>query len=634
MVMVKLPDGKSLPVGDGATVLDVAKQIGPGLAKAAVAGRIDGLFVDLYRPVTDGATVEIVTEKSQGSLDILRHSTAHVMAAAVKNLYGPNVGFAIGPAIEDGFYYDFDLEYRFTPEDLEKIEAEMARIVAAGEPFERVEIGRDRAIEDMRAAGQGYKVEILQEIADDGVSLYKVGGFVDLCRGPHLRNTSRVGAFKLTGLAGSYWRGDSKNKMLQRIYGTAFWSKKDLDKHLTMLEEAKKRDHRRIGRDLDLFSFHEEGPGFPFFHPKGMVIMNAILDYWRGVHRRAGYVETKTPIILNERLWHQSGHWDHYRDNMYFTEIDEERYAVKPMNCPGNLLIYRTGQHSYRELPIRAAELGLVHRHELSGVLHGLMRVRAFTQDDAHIFCLPEQLEDEVAGVIDLIFEVYKRFGLEDVELELSTRPESSIGTDAQWEMATTALQHALESRKLDYRLHPGEGAFYGPKIDFHVKDCLGRRWQCGTIQADLAMPERFELEYTGADGARHRPVMVHRTILGSIERFLGILLEHYAGALPFWLAPVQAVVIPVGEGFVEYARGLGRQLWEAGLRVEVDDRSETVGNKIRQAELSKAPFMLVVGQREVEAGTASVREHGKGDQGAVAVSELVERFKALVDKE
>jgi threonyl-tRNA synthetase len=554
------------------------------------------------------------------------------MAAAVKRLYGSAVKFAIGPAIEDGFYYDFDLEHRLIPEDLEKIEAEMGRIIAEGAGFERTDADRSQAIADMRGAGQDYKVELLDDIDDGKVSLYRVGDFVDLCRGPHLQSASRIPAFKLTGIAGSYWRGDSRRKMLQRVYGTAFWSKKDLEKHIRMLEEARKRDHRRLGRELDLFSFHDEGPGFPFFHPKGMVVLNEMLAYWRRVHRRERYVETKTPIILNEALWHQSGHWDHYRDNMYFTQIDEQTYAVKPMNCPGNLLIYKTNQHSYRDFPIRAAELGLVHRHELSGVLHGLMRVRAFTQDDAHIFCLPEQLENEVKGVIRLVFEVYKRFGLEEVELELSTRPDHSIGTDAQWELATSALKRALESDGLPYRLHPGEGAFYGPKIDFHIKDSLGRRWQCGTIQADMAMPERFDLEYTGADGQKHRPVMVHRTVLGSIERFFGILIEHHAGALPFWLAPVQAVVIPVGDGFLQYAQAVGKSLEEADIRVEVDDRSETVGNKIRLAELQKLPFMLVVGQREVENATVSVRERGRGDTGAASVADVVKRLKALAD--
>jgi len=633
MGTVKLPDGSVLAVKDGATVLDVAAAIGPGLAKAALAGKVNGVLMDLSARVAEGAAVEIITPKSSEALEILRHSTSHVMAAAVKRLYDNAVRFAIGPAIESGFYYDFDLEARLTPEDLAKIEAEMARIVAGALPFERTEAGRREAIEWMRKSGQPYKVELLEEIEDDRVSFYKLGDFTDLCRGPHLADSSKVPAFKLTGIAGSYWRGDSKNKMLQRIYGTAFFSKKELDEYLRIIEEAKKRDHRKIGRDLDLFSFHDEGPGFPFFHPRGMIVWNALVDYWRHVHRREGYVETHTPIILREELWHQSGHWDHFRQNMYFTQIDEEGYAVKPMNCPGNILIYKTNQHSYREFPMRVAELGLVHRHELSGVLHGLLRVRCFTQDDAHIFCLPEQIEGEVGKVIDLVFEVYRRFGLTEVEVELSTRPDHSIGTDDQWEHATTALQNALSAKGARYRLHPGEGAFYGPKIDFHIKDCLNRRWQCGTIQADFSMPERFDLEYMAADGTKKRPVMIHRTILGSVERFLGILIEHTAGALPFWLSPVQAVVIPISDVFAGYARDVKNKACEAGFRVDLDDRSETVANKIRQAETMKVPFMLVVGKREAEGGSVSVREHTKGDQGASPLADVLARFADMADK-
>ncbi|MHC4712464.1 MAG: threonine--tRNA ligase [Planctomycetota bacterium] len=629
---VELPDGSPLEVPEGATVADVARKIGPGLAKAALLGKIDGRLVDLSTAAEQGGKVEIVTAKSPEAVEVLRHSTGHVMAAAVKRVFGDKVKFAIGPAIERGFYYDFDLERTFTPEDVARIEEEMSAIVSEGLPFERIELARTDAIESMRGEEQEYKVELLEEIGDDSVSMYRLGEFTDLCRGPHLSDSSKVPAFKLLSIAGAYWRGDSERPMLQRIYGTAFFSKKELEEHLHLLEEAKKRDHRRLGRDLDLFSFHDEGPGFPFFHPKGMVVINEILDYWRKVHRREGYVETCTPIILREELWHQSGHWDHYRENMYFTRIDEQGYAVKPMNCPGNMLIYKATQHSYREFPMKVAELGLVHRHELSGVLHGLLRVRSFIQDDAHIFCLPEQISDEVAAVIDLCFEVYRRFGLEDVEVELSTRPDHSIGTEEQWEQATEALKTALAERKVDYRVSPGEGAFYGPKIDFHIRDCLRRSWQCGTIQADFSMPERFDLEYTAADGQRRRPVMIHRTVLGSLERFLAILIEHYAGALPFWLSPVQVVVVPITDEILEYAGGVHRRFREAGFRVDIDDRSETVGNKIRQAEIMKVPYMLVVGKREARDGTVSVRKHSVGDTGPAEIAEVLEKFAAEAD--
>ncbi len=634
MITVRLPDGSLLELADGASVGDVASAIGSGLMRAALFGKVNGRAVDLVAAVEDGAAVEIITKKSPEALDVLRHSASHVLAAAVKRLYGPGVRFAIGPAIESGFYYDFDVEETFTPEALEKIEEEMSNIISEAIPFERSEIARADAIDRMKESGQDYKVELLEDITDERVSFYRLGDFVDLCRGPHVPDSSKIGAFKLTSVAGSYWRGDSSRKMLQRIYGTAFFSKKDLDDYLHLLEEAGKRDHRRLGRELDLFSFHEEGPGFPFFHPKGVVILNEIVDYWRKVHRREGYLETRTPVLLREELWHRSGHWDHYKDNMYFTEIDDQGYAVKPMNCPGNMLIYKSRQHSYREFPLRMGELGLVHRHELSGVLHGLLRVRSFTQDDAHIFCLPEQLETEVARVIDLCFEMYGRFGLEDVHLELSTRPEDSIGTNEQWELATNALKGALASRNIDYGVQPGEGAFYGPKIDFHITDCLNRSWQCGTIQADFAMPERFELEYIGEDGRRHRPVMIHRVILGSLERFLGVLIEHYGGAFPFWLAPVQAVVIPVSDTVLDYARQVEGEVRNAGFRVELDDRSETVGNKIRQAEISKVPYMLVVGKREADNHTVSLREHSKGDTGPAAVADIIEKFRGEISRE
>jgi len=636
-------------VAAGASVADVANQIGSGLARAAVAARLNGQLVDLSTVLSGPGpyTLVILTDKSDEALPILRHSTAHVMAAAVRRIYGENVKFGIGPSIEDGFYYDFDLPQRIADEDLARIEAEMAKIVAAAAPFVREEAALPAAAHLMQAAGQDYKVELLKDIAAGGLSpgkpvegaqakpvaekpasvtLYRTGDFVDLCRGPHIPHAGKIPAFKLLSVAGSYWRGDPTRPMLQRIYGTAFFSRKALDEHLKRIEEAKRRDHRRIGKDLDLFSFHDEGPGFVFMHPSGMTILNEMLDFWRGLHREAGYVEVRTPVILSEALWHRSGHWDHYREAMYFTKIDEADYAVKPMNCPGGLLIYLNKPHSYRELPIRMGELGMVHRHELAGVLHGLLRVRQFTQDDAHIFCLPEQLQDEVLGIIHLVDRIYRTFGFEDVRVELSTRPKHSIGTDEMWEHATGALRGALEARGMTYKVNEGEGAFYAPKIDYHIRDCLGRSWQCGTIQVDLAMPERFNLAYVGADNTEHRPAMIHRAILGSIERFLGILIEHYAGDFPLWLAPVQAAVLPVSDRFNAYAGSAAAALRGAGLRVEVDDTSDKVGAKIRRASLRKIPYMLIVGDKEAAAGTLSVRDKAAGDLGAEPLEAFIRR--------
>ena len=638
MPTVKLPDGSTLEVADGASVADVANRIGSGLARAAVAARLNGKLVDLSTVIGPGGPqdLEILTDKSDEALSILRHSTAHLMAAAVRRLYG-NVKFGVGPAIEDGFYYDFDLPQRIADEDLPQIEAEMAGIIASAAPFGREEVSFEEATALMQSAGQDYKVELLRDIAAGAlaqgeevtdaeakpipdargqVSLYRSADFVDLCRGPHIPHAGKIPAFKLLNVAGSYWRGDSNRPMLQRIYGTAFFNKKALEAHLVRLEEARKRDHRRIGKDLDLFSFHDEGPGFAFFHPSGMIILNEILEFWRSVHREAGYVEVRTPTILSRDLWLRSGHWDHYREAMYFTQIDAGDYAVKPMNCPGGLLIYLNRPHSYRELPIRMGELGLVHRHEKSGVLHGLLRVRQFTQDDAHIFCLPEQLQDEVVGVIALVDRIYRTFGFEDVRVELSTRPEHSIGTDEMWEHATGALRGALEARKMTYKVNEGEGAFYAPKIDYHIRDCLGRSWQCGTIQVDLAMPERFNLTYVGADNREHRPAMIHRAILGSIERFLGILIEHYAGDFPLWLAPVQVAVLPVSDRYNGYGAGVAGMLRAAGIRGEIDDSSDKVSAKVRRATLRKIPYMLVVGEKEVAAGTVSVRDRAAGDRG------------------
>jgi len=640
MSRVRLPDGQILEATPGSSVADVAQQIGPRLAQAAVAARLDGNPVDLATTIPDDGEVglEILTEKSDAALDVLRHSTSHIMAQAVGRLC-PGAKFGIGPSIENGFYYDFDLSERLTEDDLPRIEQEMHKIVAEKIPFQRRELAVDEARRLMAEAGQDYKVELIDGLANptDGsepaatVSLYGNGDFTDLCRGPHLPDTSRVGAFKLTHLAGAYWRGDETRPMLQRVYGTAFWDRKSLDEHLSQLEEAKRRDHRRLGVDLDLFSFHDEGPGFAFFHPKGTIVWNGLVGFWRDVHRRHGYNEIRTPIILSESLWHQSGHWDHYRDNMYFTEIDGDPFAVKPMNCPGGLLVYASRPHSYKELPIKNAELGLVHRHEKSGVLHGLMRVRQFTQDDAHVFCLPEQTADEVAKVIGLVQELYAPFRFEKVTVELSTRPHAhTIGSDEMWATATDALRQALDASGLDYAVNEGDGAFYGPKIDFHVRDCLGRTWQCGTIQADFAMPERFDITYIGPDNAEHRPVMIHRAIFGSLERFLGIITEHFGGAFPLWLAPVQAAVLPVSEKFDAYASGVRDRLFEAGLRVSVDLRSDKIGAKIRDATMQKVPYMLIVGGREAEAATVSVRERTAGDIGAVSA----EAFAAAAGKE
>jgi threonyl-tRNA synthetase len=649
MPTVKLPDGKTMEVAAGASIADVASQIGSGLARAAVAARLNGKLVDLSTVLSgDGPYgLEILTDKSDDALRILRHSTAHVMAAAVRRVYGDGVKFGIGPAIEDGFYYDFDLPQRIADEDLVRIEAEMAKIVAAAAPFVREEVSLEAATALMQSAGQTYKVELLRDIAagrladgDDtvhaeakpapehpgSVTLYRTADFVDLCRGPHVPSAGNIPAFRLLSVAGSYWRGDSMRPMLQRIYGTAFFTRKALDTHLVQVEEAKKRDHRRIGKDLDLFSFHDEGPGFAFMHPNGMIILNEMLDFWRAVHREAGYVEVRTPIILSEALWHRSGHWDNYREAMYFTEIDEGKFAVKPMNCPGGLLIYLNQPHSYRDMPIRMAELGLVHRHEKSGVLHGLLRVRQFTQDDAHIFCLPGQLRDEIIGVIDITARLYKAFGFEDVRVELATRPEKSIGTDEMWEHATRALAQAMEARGIKFKINEGEGAFYAPKIEYHIRDCLGRSWQCGTIQVDLAMPERFNLTYVGADNTEHRPAMIHRAILGSIERFMGILIEHYGGDFPLWLAPVQAAVLPVSDRFNAYAEKTAAALRAAALRTETDLASDKIGAKIRRAMLRKIPYMLVVGEKEVAAGTVSVRDKAAGDLGAESLEAFIAR--------
>lgn len=559
--------------------------------------------------------------------EVLRHTTAHIMAQAVLRLW-PEAKIAIGPVIKNGFYYDFDLDHRFTPEDLQLIEAEMEKIVAEDLPIIREEISNADAVKMFAEQNQDYKLELLEGL-DPEVSLYRQGEFVDLCRGPHLESTSKVKFFKLQNIAGAYWRGDSKRPMLQRIYGTAFLNGKALREHLRMLEEAAKRDHRVLGRQLDLFSLQEEGPGFPFFHPKGMVLRNALEEYWREEHRKRGYVEVKTPIMLHEDLWHRSGHWENYRDNMYFSQIDEQNFAIKPMNCPGSMLLYRRKLHSYRDLPIRMAELGLVHRHELSGTLHGLMRVRSFTQDDAHIFMLPSQIQEEMEEVIDFVDAVYKVFGFK-YHVELSTKPENAIGDDAIWEEAIEALRIALEAKELDYVVNEGDGAFYGPKIDFHLEDSIGRTWQCGTVQLDFAMPERFDLTYIDEHDQRKRPVMIHRVIYGSLERFIAILTEHFAGAFPTWLAPVQVQVIPVGDGYLEYAEEVAKTLFDGGIRVEVDRRAEKMGKKIREAQLQQIPYMLIVGEKEQEAGEVSVRHRREGDLG----SQKLETFLVKITEE
>ncbi len=623
-INVKLPDGSIKTFDQPVTAYQVAESISGGLARNAICCEINGEKRDVANLITTDVDFKVYTAKDEQGLEVLRHSAAHVLAQAVKRLY-PNAKFAIGPAVKNGFYYDIDFGGDVVvADDLAKIEAEMAKVVKEDHKIVREEIALQDAIAMFEQLGDVYKVEILKELTQDTVSLYRQGDFFDLCRGPHLPSTGKLKAFKLTSVAGAYWRGDTKNKMLTRIYGTAFDKKAELDEYLLRIEEAKKRDHRKLGRELDLFDILDEGPGFPFFFPKGMVLRNTLENFWREEHAKRGYTEVKTPIILNQALWHRSGHWDHYKDNMYVVDIDEEAYAIKPMNCPGGMLVYKRKPHSYRDLPQRVAELGLVHRHELSGALHGLMRVRCFTQDDAHIFMTPEQIESEIEGVVRLIDSFYTVFGFK-YKLELSTRPEDSMGSDEQWNMATDALRSALEKLGKDYEVNEGDGAFYGPKIDFHLEDSIGRTWQCGTIQLDFQMPERFDLTYVGQDGEKHRPVMIHRVVFGSIERFIAILTEHYAGAFPTWLAPVQVKVLPISDVFQPYAKQVCDTLVAAGIRAELDDRNEKIGYRIREAQLQKTPYMLVLGQKEAESNTVSVRERKGGDLGAVPVEKFVE---------
>jgi len=631
-VKVFLIDGSEIMLKEGATLYDAAVKISLKLGKEALAGVVNGEKKDLNHLLENNDKIKIITFDSPEGKEIFRHSTSHIMAQAVKELF-PEAKFAIGPAIKDGFYYDFEISRPFTPEDLIAIEKKMKEITEKDLPFKKTEITKKEAEKIFAEKDAIYKLELLNDITDDKVSLYKQGDFTDLCRGPHIPSTKKLKAFKLLSVAGAYWRGSEKNKMLQRIYGTSFNKKSALDDYLKLMEEAKKRDHRKIGKYLKLFSFHEEGVGFPFFHPKGMILRNILEDYWKEEHRKAGYAEVKTPIILNKSLWVQSGHWDHYKENMYFTKIDEEDYAIKPMNCPGGILIYKCDLHSYRDLPLRMGELGLVHRHELSGVLHGLFRVRCFTQDDAHIFMTPKQIKDEIKGVIDLTDRIYKTFGF-DYRVELSTKPENAMGSDEIWEKATNSLEETLIEKKINYTINEGDGAFYGPKIDFHLEDCIGRNWQCGTIQIDFNMPEKFDLYYINKAGEKERPVMLHRTILGSIERFIGILIENYAGAFPLWLAPVQVKLLPIADRHIDYGKKIVKMLKENNIRVEFDKINDKIGAKIRKAEMEKIPYMLIFGDKELEDNVVSVRKRGKGDLGKIKIEKFLEdRLKEIREK-
>ena len=624
---ITLKDGSSKEYAQSMSVIDIAKDISEGLARVATAGEVDGEVVDLRTVIDKDCELNILTFNDEKGKGAFRHTTSHIMAQAIKRLY-PDTKLAIGPSIEDGFYYDIDRETPLVAEDLEKIEAEMKKIVKEDLPIKQYTMPRSEAIAYFKEKDEPYKVELIEDLPEDAViSFYSQGEFTDLCAGPHLMSTKPVKAFKLTSLAGAYWRGSEKNKMLQRVYGTSYPKKAELEEYLHMMEEAKKRDHRKLGKELGLFMMREEGPGFPFFLPKGMVLKNTLLDYWRELHKKAGYVEISTPIILNRSLWETSGHWDHYKENMYTTQIDGEDFAIKPMNCPGGMLVYKAEPRSYKDLPLRVGELGLVHRHEKSGQLHGLMRVRCFTQDDAHIFMTPEQIKDEIKGVANLIDQVYKLFGFK-YHVELSTRPEDSMGSDEDWDMATKALRGALDDLGLPYVVNEGDGAFYGPKIDFHLEDSIGRTWQCGTIQLDFQLPLRFNLEYTGADGEKHRPIMIHRVIFGSIERFIGILIEHFAGAFPTWLAPVQVKVLPISDKYMDYAQKVLDELNNSGVRAEIDTRAEKIGYKIREAQMKKIPYMLVVGAKEEEDGLVSVRSRFEGDEGQKTLADFLAAIK------
>lgn len=628
MIEITLKGGTIKTYDAPVCAADVAKDIGMGLYKSACAARVNGEVCDLRTELTDSCALDILTFDDEDGRKTFRHTASHILAQAVKRLY-PETKLAIGPAVDNGFYYDFDSETAFTPDVLVKVEAEMKKIVKEDLKLESFTLSPEEALAMMEEKGETYKVELIKEHAEKGepISFYKQGEFTELCAGPHLMSTGAVKAFKLTSCTGAYWRGDEKNKMLQRIYATAFPKAAALEEYLARVEEAKKRDHRKLGKELKLFTMMDEGPGFPFFLPKGMILKNTLIDYWREIHTREGYVEIATPMMLNRQLWETSGHWDHYKENMYTTVIDDTDFAIKPMNCPGGMLVYKSEMRSYRDLPIRMGELGLVHRHEKSGALHGLMRVRCFTQDDAHIFMTPEQITDEIKGVVRLIDEVYTLFGFK-YHVELSTRPEDSMGSDADWEMATAGLQKALDELQLNYVINEGDGAFYGPKIDFHLEDSLGRTWQCGTIQLDFQLPQRFEAEYVGADGGKHRPIMIHRVVFGSIERFIGILIEHFAGAFPLWLAPEQVRILPIADRHHDRAYEIKKELENAGLRVSVDDRSEKIGYKIREARLQKLPYWLIVGDKEVENGDVSVSHRGEGDIGSMALTAFLSRLQ------
>ena len=626
-VKIILPDGSAKEYAAGTTLGEAVKQLSNSLAKKVLAANVNGELTDLREELVDGSEVAFLTFEEDGGKHTLRHTASHILAQAVKRLW-PEAKLAIGPAIDKGFYYDIDMEHTLTPEDLGKIEKEMSRIVKENLPITKSVMSRQEAIEFFKSKNEDYKVELIEDLPEDAViSCYAQGDFIDLCAGPHVASTGKVKAFKLQSIAGAYWRGDEKNKMLQRIYGTAFEKKEELDAYLHLLEEAAKRDHRKLGKELGLFVIKEEGPGFPFFLPKGMALRNELENFWREVHHEFDYEEIRTPIILNKQLWETSGHWEHYRENMYTTIIDDEEYAIKPMNCPGGILVYQNEMHSYRDLPLRYAELGLVHRHELSGALHGLFRVRAFTQDDAHVFMLPEQMQSELMKVIELFDRIYSQFGLK-YHVELSTKPDNAMGDDAIWEAATEALRNAIEAKGIPYVINPGDGAFYGPKLDYHIEDSLGRTWQCGTIQLDMNLPERFNVEYIGEDGQKHRTIMIHRACFGSMERFIGILTEHYAGAFPTWMAPVQVKVLPISEKHVEYANQLAKQMRHDYVRVEVDDRNEKIGYKIRQAQMEKVPYMLVVGDKEMEDNSVNVRKHGGDELGTVPFDEFFNSIK------
>ena len=625
MIKVKLIDGCMKEIEESSNGYSLAASISKKLAKEAIAAKINDKLVDLNHGLKNDDQVEIITADSEEGIEIIRHSTAHVMAQAVKRIYG-NVKLAIGPTIKNGFYYDFDLDISLTQDDLKKIEDEMNKIINEDLKFKRDDVSREEALKIMSEKGEYYKVELINALDEsEKISLYEQGDFTDLCRGPHIPSTKFIKAFKLTSVAGAYWRGSEKNKMLQRIYGVAFSSKKELEKYLNMIEEAKKRDHRKLGRELKLFEIMDEGPGFPFFLPKGVILKNILIDYWRKLHNEAGYVEIETPIMLNKELWIRSGHWDHYKENMYTSMIDNKEFALKPMNCPGGMLVYKSEGHSYRDLPLRVGELGRVHRHEISGALHGLMRVRAFTQDDAHIFMLPEQIKSEILGVIKLIDEVYDTLGFK-YNVELSTRPEDSMGSDEEWNMAERSLKEALDEGGLDYKINEGDGAFYGPKIDFHIEDSLGRSWQCGTIQLDFQLPQRFELEYIGSDGGKHRPIVIHRVIFGSIERFIGILIEHFAGKFPVWLSPIQVKVLPISDSFMEYGHEVIDKLRKYGIRCEIDNRSEKIGYKIREARNERVPYMIIVGEKEKNHGNISLRSRDMGEEGSTSLEEFITR--------